>query len=50
MIKNKQKLPHLGNLKYNTNVYKTETDSNIQRRLVVAKCRGWEREELGVWD
>ena len=40
-------------LKYDTNelIYKTETDSHIENRLVVAKGEGgWGRNGLGVWD
>ena len=41
------------NLKYGTNepIYKTETDSQIQR--IDCGCQGggaWGREGLGVWD
>ena len=38
------------NLKYDTNepIFKTETDSQTQNRLVVAKEE--RRDELGVWD
>ena len=41
------------NLKYNTNesIYKTETDSDIENKLLVTKGerdRGWDK--LGVWD
>ena len=41
------------NLKYNTNehIYETETDSDIENRLVTAKGEeGWGREGLEVWD
>ena len=40
------------NLKYDTNepIYKTETDTDIENRLVVAKGEGVGREGLGVWD
>ena len=39
------------NIKYDTNelIYKTETDSDIENRLVVAKG-GVGRDGLGVWD
>ena len=38
----------MGNLKYDTNVfiYEIETDSQTENRLVVAKGEG----EVGVWD
>ena len=41
------------NLKYDTNelIYQTETDSDIENRLVVAKGEGgWGRHGLGAWD
>ena len=41
------------NLKYETNelIYETETDSQTENRLMVAKGeRGWGWEGLGVWD
>ena len=32
-------------------IYQTETDSDIENRLVVAKAeREWGRDGLGVWD
>ena len=40
------------NLKYDTNelIYKTETDSGIENRFVVARAEGWwGRDGLGVW-
>ena len=40
------------NLKYGTNepIYKTETDTDMENRLVVAKGEwGRERDGLGVW-
>ena len=46
-------ITYMWNLKYDTNVliYKTETDSDIENRLVVAKGkRKWGRDGLGVWD
>ena len=41
------------NLKYDTNelIYETETGSNIENKLVVAKDEGQEeKERLGIWD
>ena len=41
------------NLKYDTNefIHETETDSQMENRLVVARGnRGQERTGLGVWD
>ena len=42
----------LWNLKYDTNepIYKTETDSDVEIRLVVVKGEvGKESEDLGIW-
>ena len=40
------------NLKYDTNepIYETETDSQTENRLVVAKGVGGRRNGVGVWD
>ena len=41
------------NLKYDINelIYETETDSDLENRLVAAKGdRGWGKDGLGVWD
>ena len=41
------------NLKYDTNelFYETETDSDVENKLVIAKQGGlWRREKLDVWD
>ena len=46
-------ITYMWNLKYNTNepIYKTETDTDTENRLVVAKGDGgWGRDGLGVWD
>ena len=39
------------NLKYDTHelIHKTETDLDIEKRLVGAKEEGWGRGRLGVW-
>ena len=45
-------ITYMQNLKYGTNgpLYKTETDSDTETVLVVAKGeRGREGDELGVW-
>ena len=44
-------ISHIWNLKYGTNepIYRTETDSDMENRLVVAKGRGRERDGLGTW-
>ena len=41
------------NLKYDINelIYETETDSDLENRLVGDKGeRGWGKDGLGVWD
>ena len=46
-------ITYMWNLKYDTNehIYETETFTDIENRLVVAKGeRGWGRKGLGVWD
>ena len=46
-------ISHMWNLKYDTNelIHKTETSSQTENRVVVAKNGGgWERDGLGVWD
>ena len=43
-------ITYMWHLKYDTNelIYETETDTDIENRLVVAE--GWGRDGLGVWD
>ena len=40
------------NVKYDKNelIYKAETDSQTENRLVVASREGWGKVGLGVWD
>ena len=45
-------ITYMWNVKYDTNklIYKTETHSDIENSLVVAKVEGvWGRDGLGVW-
>ena len=45
-------IAYIWNLKYDTNelIYETETDLDIENRLLVAKGEGgWWREGLGLW-
>ena len=46
-------MTYVWNLKYDTNklIYETETDSQTENRLVVAKGEGeWGTDGLEVWD
>ena len=46
-------IAYMWNLKYDTNefIYETETDSDTDNRLLVAKGEeGWGRDGVGVWD
>ena len=51
-VKDKYDFTSMWNLKYDTNepIYETETDSQTENRLVVAKGVGGRRNGVGVWD